>query len=29
MALSGKLLVLGDFNFHVDEPEKDPQAARF
>jgi len=28
---SGKLLlhVLGDFNFHVDEPEKDPHAARF
>ena len=26
---SGKLLLLGDFNFHVDEPEKDPQAARF
>ena len=26
---TGKLLLLGDFNFHVDEPEKDPQAARF
>ena len=26
---SGKLLLLGDFNFHVDGPEKDPQAARF
>ena len=26
---SGKLLLLGDFNFHVDEPEKDPHAARF
>ena len=26
---SGKLLLLGDFNLHVDEPEKDPQAARY
>ena len=26
---SGKLLLLGDFNFQVDEPEKDPHAARF
>ena len=26
---SGKLVLLGDFNFYVDEPEKDPHAARF
>ena len=26
---SGKLILLGDFNFHVDEPEKDPHAACF
>lgn len=26
---SGKLLLLGDFNFHVDEPHADRQAARF